>query len=493
MLQLKLNKPRFGIKKFFLYLTGLNLLLVACNIFLLHPPGDLNAKGSNNIHCSPHPPFLSKASLTSSSRRRFEDDASLPTPISMFQQQPDKNASACNNLDLDLQGIRILLLDVHFEGNLGDEMETTPLLQHLFDCGAHITAALSEWRPATSTQKVHPRTAREHMLVHKIISREKYYSTIHNDNHNDFDAVILAPGPWKPCLQKSQWPHLMIDIYFGGSFVADPSCASNNNGSNNNEPLLPPDLLERTQLIVTREPASYEWIQQHIHATSSKSKNTPNLIMGADLSYSYRPSRAAIDYWSDYYRSYQDENYSYTNQILVFSRSNNFNTGVRILGGGGGNPKAMLKVGNGSKVIVPLSQVVFASSSDIEDTQHFEFLQSNYHLRLGLEKQQQQQQQVVMCTSVEQLWGLLLALGPQGHVYTDRYHPGVAAHILGVPFTTLSYPDEQIKLKGLAALTAAKTPRELKQLNDEAFAALDHYLAATLQARKKDGNKNRHG
>lgn len=479
----RFKMPRFSIK-FFLYLTGLNVLLVAWNIFLLHPSGDLNTAG-NTHNCNPHPPFLSRPPLaTSTSRRRFEDDASLPIPISIFQQQPNKNASACNNLNLDLQGIRILLLDVHFEGNLGDEMETTPLLQHLFDCGAHITAALSEWRPLTSTQKVHPRTAREHMLVHKIISREKYYSTFHNDNdnHNDFDAVILAPGPWKPCLLKSQWPHLMIDIYFGGSFVADPSCPSNTNSdsSSNNELLLPPDLLEFTQLIVTREPASYEWIQKHLYATSSsfKSKKTPKLIMGADLSYSYRPSRAAIDYWSDHYRSYQDEI-----QILVFTRENNFNTGVRILGGGG-NPRVMLKVQNGSKITVPLSQVIFASSSDIEDSEHFKWLQSNYRLV------EEQERQVVMCTSVEQLFGLLLGLGPQGHVYTDRYHPGVAAHTLGVPFTTLSYPAEQIKLKGLAELTATKTPRELKHLNGKAFAALDHYLATTLQARKKDGTKN---
>jgi hypothetical protein len=87
------------------------------------------------------------------------------------------------------------------------------------------------------------------------------------------------------------------------------------------------------------------------------------------------------------------------------------------------------------------------------------------------------------------LWGLLR--GRPQHVYTDRYHPGVAAHILGIPFTTLSYPAEQIKLKGLAELTTTKTPHELKQLNDQAFAALDQSLSTLAQVHarnKKDGN-----
>jgi hypothetical protein len=114
----------------------------------------------------------------------------------------------------------------------------------------------------------------------------------------------------------------------------------------------------------------------------------------------------------------------------------------------------MLKVGNGIKITLPLSQVVFASSSEIEDRKHFASPKGNYPL---LEKRQ-----VVISTSVEQLLELL-HLESQ-HVYTDRYHPGVVVQILGVPFSTLSYPAEPIKLKGLAELTATKTPRERNSL-----------------------------
>jgi hypothetical protein len=62
---------------------------------------------------------------------------------------------------------------------------------------------------------------------------------------------------------------------------------------------------------------------------------------------------------------------------LAFSRDNNFNPGVRILGGG---TKVMLKVGNGSKITLSLSRVVFASSADVEDTEHFEFLKGKHPL-----------------------------------------------------------------------------------------------------------------
>jgi hypothetical protein len=74
-----------------------------------------------------------------------------------------------------------------------------------------------------------------------------------SNDHNDFDGVVVAPGPCKPCLLWSQWPHLMIDLFFGGSFMPDlswplnsTSRSNNNNNNNNKMPLLPPDLLEHT-------------------------------------------------------------------------------------------------------------------------------------------------------------------------------------------------------------------------------------------------------
>lgn len=90
------------------------------------------------------------------------------------QSQPNK-----------LKGVKVLVFDVHMEGNLGDEMETTPFLQHLHDRGANVTVALSNW--LKGKQRLHYRTSREHHYVDEIAAYEW--------NHfepRDYAAVVVA-------------------------------------------------------------------------------------------------------------------------------------------------------------------------------------------------------------------------------------------------------------------------------------------------------------
>ena len=94
----------------------------------------------------------------------------------------NKNNNNCND---KLLGVNVLILDVHMEGNLGDEMETTPFLQHLHQCGANVTVALSNW--LFGDKRLHFRTSREHHYVNTISTQQwKHFVP------EEFAAVIVA-------------------------------------------------------------------------------------------------------------------------------------------------------------------------------------------------------------------------------------------------------------------------------------------------------------
>jgi hypothetical protein len=85
----------------------------------------------------------------------------------------------------DLTGLKVLVTEVHYEGNLGDEMETTPLFHFLRHCNAHVTAQISGWLSG----KIHPNSARNQALVDVILLQKDKI------NASEFDVVIQAPGP----------------------------------------------------------------------------------------------------------------------------------------------------------------------------------------------------------------------------------------------------------------------------------------------------------
>ena len=47
----------------------------------------------------------------------------------------------------DIPKASVAVLNVHMEGNLGDEYETTPLLATLSKWGAHVDLYLANWQP----------------------------------------------------------------------------------------------------------------------------------------------------------------------------------------------------------------------------------------------------------------------------------------------------------------------------------------------------------
>jgi len=115
----------------------------------------------------------------------------------------------------------------------------------------------------------------------------------------------------------------------------------------------------------------------------------------------------------------------------------------------------------------PLSQIIFASSSAVEDARHFQKLRSKYDSANTSGKSR-----FIVCEQVEQLWALV----NMSHiVFTDRYHPGVAARIHDIPLKTIAYKSEQYKLSGLMKLSNV-TVSEMKARNQEAFQLLSSVL-----------------
>jgi polysaccharide pyruvyl transferase WcaK-like protein len=350
-----------------------------------------------------------------------------------------------------LQDTRILLLDVHLEGNLGDEMETMPLLEELRRCGVHTTVVLSGWLEGPEKQLGY-RSVRQHYLVDDIQLPGNYERFV----PSDYDAIVLAPGPWRLCQINKWWPY-PIDVFMGGSILLpqdDDDCDSIK-------------VLDRLapSLMVLRETTSYNHVQTILPASL---KHTTSVVLSGDLTHSLELAPASLTYWKRTYSRL------YKNKILIFSRASNIANVVKIV-----DRTVRLVTYNqkeATPTVLPAKTVVFATSSALEDESLFVDWKHKYFDRF-------QEHQFVVCDTVEQLFGLI---SWSQHVYTDRYHPGVVAHRLGKNFTILKYESEQSKLVGLAELVAtdvsASTIRN--EYNQKAFSQLRETLR-TLRAKRK--------
>jgi len=115
---------------------------------------------------------------------------------------------------------------------------------------------------------------------------------------------------------------------------------------------------------------------------------------------------------------------------------------------------------SGEEEQFPLSKCVFASSSELEDKLHMFKLGIKYNIP---------REYLVTCGTIEQMWGLV-SQAPL--VVTDRYHPGVAAHIVGSKVIITEYKNENRKMAGLNQMIKDHTPSEIRKLNEAAFLQL---------------------
>lgn len=66
--------------------------------------------------------------------------------VDLFSGLYDKSQASTTNRGQLARGKRAALFQVHFEGNLGDQMETIPLLQRLSEWGVQVDCYLSMWQ-----------------------------------------------------------------------------------------------------------------------------------------------------------------------------------------------------------------------------------------------------------------------------------------------------------------------------------------------------------
>jgi len=185
--------------------------------------------------------------------------------------------------------------------------------------------------------------------------------------------------------------------------------------------------------------------------------------MSGDLTHSFQPVNSTLNYWKSVYNKREEA-------ILIFARGSNAKNVISVKGWNVELTTLMSGI-----VSVPATQVIFVTSSPIEDATWInDFQQLNPQFR---------EDQFVQCQMVEQLWSLI---SRSTHVYTDRYHPGVVAYLHHKPVTILKYDEEQTKLVGLVQLMSTKSPDKIREEhNPKAFQLLRDTLRQ-LKARGKD-------
>ena len=124
------------------------------------------------------------------------DNVDIPTPAAPSEAElaPAEVADVVPTkvkIDKRLKNKRVALLQVHFEGNVGDQMETIPLLQRLHSWGVIVDCYLSLWMPPLERLDPHVKE-RVAPYVNRIFEDGIGYDS--NIQAWNYDLLIVAPG-----------------------------------------------------------------------------------------------------------------------------------------------------------------------------------------------------------------------------------------------------------------------------------------------------------
>ena len=347
-------------------------------------------------------------------------------------------------------GKKVALLQVHFEGNVGDQMETIPLLQRLHEWGVTVDCYLSLWMPA-ETRLDEAVQARVSKYVDHIYEEGISYDS--NIQVRNYDLLVVTPGPTVNelghCISRSKDPHIApsnFSMAWFGVSVTGWAQYTYERGQKH-----------CVKLIATREEVSMKRAKEMIDPELPKIP----LIMSGDISFSYpyNPKDPVIaDYKEMFLKNlpFSQEVIDSKDWCMIFSRENNFGhgKGVHIRG-----KKVKIRTIDDEMIEYDLDKVVFASSSNLEDANHMKMLRRKHSVH---------RTRVVTASSVEEMFALVSAAP---HVVTDRYHPGVASMIVGTRLSITFYKLEMTKMMGLHAMQQFSHD-EILNMNEKAFNAL---------------------
>ena len=304
---------------------------------------------------------------------------------------------------------RVAVLNVHMEGNLGDEYETTPLLAKLSEWGAHVDLYLANWQPDNSLS---PHAVRQTRFVDAIYEYPPQKGRLEG---GDYDVLISAPGP-------SIFPNLdKLSNATGAAVVV----AGVTHGSRRPLP--------KARLVVFREIRSLQLAQARTQVSSAQ------MLLSGDFSFSFQPDEALLGYWVRHYRKLLLRRFGNQEQwhVLFIRNAAHVQAGtnathlkLRVLSSCAINQAGQRRT---RTLFVEKARTILASSdlTPKGDGRLFSWLQQNLSLASD---------QIFPLEMVEQMLGLLGCCDPSEHklgasrvmsVISDRYHPVMAAHRIG--------------------------------------------------------------
>ena len=382
---------------------------------------------------------------------------------------------------IDLKGKKAAVLAVHMEGNLGDLMETTPLLRRLREWGVQVDCYLSYWQGQDEEnidKRLNPQVAKFlSSYIDNIYYRAEDFQATVIGNRN-YDVTIIAPGPavneHKHCLKDGRRPGYNVTMVWFGTGVLG-----------RDEPIYQEEK-SCLRLVAAREIVSKEivdnWVEKEKEKVDAIDDSLVKTVLAGDLSFSFQPNYDAISQHREQMKMNELRN-MITNMgddwVVIFSRSHNFGPL------NGPKPKGIWIHDEKKEVQVmtilglvekyPLDSVIFASSSDLEDHDHYETLRSEFSVPPS---------HTIICSTIEQMWALI-DLAPR--VVTDRYHPGVVSLIQGTKLTVTRYTSEAIKLAGLYRMQSYDK-NLIRQYNEHAFSALKNVISSGAKTQIVDAD-----
>lgn len=386
---------------------------------------------------------------------------------------------------------RVALLSVHFEGNLGDEYETTPLLQRLSDWGAEVDAYSDPWLDPTDQSIAHTRT-RELKFVNTFYTSDQWLTDSESLLSSDpptlpgglYDILIIAPGPGSPPLRLSsilklaestETPLAMVGVSMpGGEYPFE-----RDRYRHGYDPL---------RLVILREPVSFAIAAPELGFNNlSTTERDPitdvtdghvRVMMSGDTSWSFAPRDSELRAWQGTYSKEFSARFGDTEPwyVLFLRYPDHLLEGTN-------STHLVVKDIDGSTMVVPIARSILANDDQSArgDAETHEEMQSRFKLAPD---------QLISLESVEQMLGLVGCMGPSSNlvVISDRYHPAQAAARMGATIKLMSNAPvhnmfdgrirgadspESIKMFGAHQMFTNYSSAEIMALNDAAWSALE--------------------
>lgn len=376
-------------------------------------------------------------------------------------------ASSDSQSNDGLQGKKVAVFGAHLNGNLGDIMETTPMLIKLKEWGLFIDIYSASY--LALALRIDPKLTHIFQYVDAIFSE---LPSKHVQFYSKYDVFIVAPGPSPHHKDTLPCVGTIPQVWFGMSLVGD-----------RNGVWMYSKVKQCLALVTLRESYSLSVFQNDSIAHAQLQGALPPLMLTGDYSYSYVPVTSVLSYWRDFYASALVDALVPLNWVLVFSRGTNFKfvedrTGkftrhVRI--DEAARVLTLLTV-NGVEESMHLDSIVFATSDITTDQPYFDELVNRYKI---------QPSRLIVLGTVEAMWGLISLASK---VYSDRYHPAVATLLHQKPLIAIQNDAENAKIRGVSQMKGY-SPHEVKAMNDQGFAMLKSVIVNSNSVLKTLGLK----